>query len=158
VELFHRKKDYKVFWKEAENQFVVTVTMQDDFHDMGVEVVFQYPDLIITSIQPWMSRTPYLICPTALIQISHCVGLQVKPGMAFLLDRLIGGKEGCSHITNLVLDACHVSVQGLLAKKSMETNHPKQPYPAEDKITFLEQHNLSVRNTCVAYSVMNDER
>lgn len=155
MELFHRKKDYRVLWNSTENRFMVTVSMKDPFHDMGVEVVFQYPDLIIVSIKPWVNQTPYPICPTALIRISKCVGLQVKPGLAFLLERQIGGKEGCTHLTNLILDACHISVQGLLAKKCMEMGNPQQPYPPEDKIAFLEQHRLSVRNTCVAYSVQS---
>jgi hypothetical protein len=155
MELFHRKKDYRVLWDELENRLVVTVSMKDSFHDMEVEVVFQYPDLVIVSIQPLVNQTPYPICPTALVQISKCVGLQVKPGLAFLLERQIGGKEGCTHLTNLILDACHISVQGLLAKKCMEMGNPQQPYPPEEKIAFLEQHRLSVRNTCVAYSVQS---
>lgn len=157
VEIFHREKDYKVILDENKSQFMVSVTMKDAFHDMGVEVLFSYPDLIILSVKPWMTQTPYPICPIALAQASGCVGLQVKPGIAFLLDRKISGREGCSHITNLVLDACHVSIQGLLAKKHREMGNSQQPYPTEDKIAFLEQHQFSIRNTCVAYSVPSAE-
>lgn len=153
MELFRRDKQYRVDWETGGDTFTVHVDMQDRFHDMGVVVRFSYPELIITSVEPRMSRTPYPICPTALTRAQDCVDLQVKPAVALLLARQMGGPEGCSHVTNLVLDACHSAVQGLLAIRRLDERDRQDPIAPEEKIAYLEGHGLPVRDSCVAYAV-----
>lgn len=153
MELFHRTKDLRVEWEEGGDVFTATVSMLDRFHDMGVVVTFSYPELAITSVTPRMTRTPYPVCPAALARAQECVGLKVQAGISFLLARQIGGSEGCSHVTNLVLDACHSAVQGLLALRRRDEAGREGPVPAEEKIAYLEAHGMSVRDSCVAYTV-----
>lgn len=157
MELFHRHKESQVQWDQEAERFVVTVDMRDAFHDMGVEVHFAYPDLVIEAVQPRMDRTPYPVCPGALARANACVGERVGPGLTFKITREIGGPEGCSHVTNLVLDACHAAVQGLLSLKSAEEGERRGPLPAADKVAFLEGHDLSPRNSCLAYSLPTRE-
>jgi hypothetical protein len=153
MELFHRHKEARVRWDREAERFVATVDMRDAFHDMGVEVHFSYPDLVILDVRPRMDRTPYPVCPGALVRAAACVGEQVGPGLTFKIGREIGGPEGCTHVTTLVLDACHAAVQGLLSLRSAEEGAARGPLPAADKIAFLEGHNLSPRNTCLAYAL-----
>jgi hypothetical protein len=153
MELFHRSKESRVHWDEGAARFVVNVDMRDAYHDMGVEVHFSYPDLVIEAVHPRMDRTPYPVCPGALARSAACVGQRVGAGITFLVGRQLGGPEGCSHVTTLVIDACHAAVQGLLALKSAEEGAARGPLPAADKIAFLEGHNLSPRNACLAYAV-----
>jgi hypothetical protein len=105
-----------------------------------------------------MSRTPYAICPTALARAQECVGLEVKPAIALLLSKQIGGAEGCAHITNLILDACHSAVQGLLAIRRLEEGEASKPIAPEAKIAYLERHGIPTRDSCVAYAVPADAR
>ena len=153
MELFRRDKAFRVDWDEGGDSFTVTVDMVDQFHDMSVVTTFSYPDLEITSVTPRMTRTPYQICPTALAAAQGCVGMRVKPAVSLLLARSMGGSEGCSHVTNLVLDACHSAVQGLLAIRRQREQGRDAPIPPEEKIAFLESHGLAVRDSCVAYTV-----
>jgi DUF2889 family protein len=153
MELFRRSKDYRVDWDEAAGSFTATVDMRDAFHDIGVEVVFSYPELVITSVDARMDRTPYPICPAALSRARSCIGLRVAPAMSLMLDRQIGGPEGCSHVTNLVLDACHAAVQGLLAIRRRRLDVGEAPLPAGEKVAYLQQFGLPTRDSCVAYVV-----
>jgi Protein of unknown function (DUF2889) len=156
MELFHRDKQFRVDWEPDSDVFTVGVDMQDAFHDMGVVVTFSYPELVITSVQPRMTKTPYPVCPTALARAQDGVGLQVKPAISLLLARQIGGREGCAHVTNLVLDACHSAVQGLLAIRRMREDDGGRPIPVQEKISYLEGHGLSVKDSCVAYTLPSD--
>jgi hypothetical protein len=153
MELFHRTKESRVRWDRDAGRFVVNVDMRDAFHDIGVEVHFSFPDLVIEAVRPRMDRTPYPVCPGALAKSAACVGLRVGPGITLLIGRSIGGSEGCSHVTTLVTDACHAAVQGLLALRSAEEGTARGPLPAADKVAFLEEHNLSPRNACLAYTL-----
>lgn len=153
MELFHRTKDLRVRWDQDDERFVVNVDMKDAFHDIGVEVHFSFPDLVIEAVRPRMDRTPYPVCPGALAKSAACVGQRVGTGITFLVGRQLGGPEGCSHVTGLVVDACHAAVQGLLALKSAEEGAARGPLPAADKVAFLEDHNLSPRNACLAYAL-----
>lgn len=153
MELFHRTKEARTRWDRDAARLVVHVDLRDAYHDIGVEVHFAYPDLTIEAVHPRMTRTPYPVCPGALARSAACVGLRVGAGITFLVGRRLGGPEGCSHVTALVVDACHAAVQGLLALKSAEEGAARGPLPAADKIAFLEGHNLSPRNACLAYAV-----
>jgi hypothetical protein len=152
MELFHRNKESRVEWDEKGGAFVVRVDMLDRFHDMGVRVVFSYPDLVIRSVEPRMDRTPYPVCPDALARAAECVGMKVQAGLQLMMNRTIGGPEGCTHVTQLVLDACHAAVQGLLAIQSAASGGAPRPIPADEKIALLEGRGLSLRDSCTAYS------
>ena len=152
MELFHRTKQSRVEWDEARSAFVVRIDMVDRFHDMGVRVVFSYPDLVIREIEPRMDRTPYPVCPAALARAAECVGLRVQAGLLLMMNRSIGGAEGCTHVTQLVLDACHAAVQGLLAIQSARGGETVYQIPADEKIAFLEARGLALRESCTAYS------
>ena len=152
MELFHRRKDSRVEWDEAAGLFEARVDMVDRFHDMGVRVVLSYPDLVIRAVEPRMDRTPYPVCPDALARAAECVGMKVQAGLQLMMNRTIGGPEGCTHVTQLVLDACHAAVQGLLAIQSARGGETVYQIPADEKIAFLEARGLNLRDSCTAYA------
>jgi len=152
MELFHRRKDSRVEWDEAAGLFEARVDMRDRFHDKGVRVVFSYPDLVIRAVEPRMDRTPYPVCPDALARAAECVGMKVQAGLQLMMNRTIGGSEGCTHVTQLVLDACHAAVQGLLAIHSAGASAPPRPIPAGEKIALLEARGLHLLDSCTAYA------
>jgi hypothetical protein len=152
MDLFHRNVESRVSWDEQGDTFDVRVDMRDAYHDIGVRVTFSYPDLEIRAVEPRMDRTPYPVCPSALGRASACVGLKVQVGLQLLMQRSIGGSEGCRHVTQLILDACHAAVQGLLAIQSSRGQPLARRIPAEEKMTLLEGRGLSLRDSCTAYA------
>ena len=152
MDLFHRTTESRVTWDQEQNAFVVHIDMTDAFHDMGVRVNFSYPDLIIREVEPRMNRTPYPVCPTALARASQCIGLKVQVGLQLLMNRSVGGSEGCRHITQLLLDACNAAVQGLLAIQSAQGVQVTRRIPPDEKISFMEERGLSLRDSCTAYA------
>lgn len=152
MELFHRTKQSRLEWDQAGDAFIARVDILDRFHDIGVRVVFSYPDLVIQAVEPRMDRSPYPVCPMALARTTECVGMRVQAGLQLMMNRSIGGAEGCTHVTQLVLDACHAAVQGLLAAQSAEESGTARQIPAVEKIEFMEGRGLSLRDSCAAYS------
>jgi hypothetical protein len=156
MKLFERSQHSQVVWDEATGELVVRIAMQDAYHHMGVEMGFQYPDLTIVRVKPWSQRSPYPVCPEALQRGQACVGLRLGPGISLLIERRIGGRQGCTHITRLILEACHAAVQGLLARRCLEEGR-QGVLPSAEKVAFLEGHGLSVRNACLAYDLERTE-
>ena len=153
MELFQRRKDSRVEWDEKGGVFEARVDMLDRFHDMGVRVVFSYPDLVIRSVEPRMDRTPYPVCPDARARPEECVGMKVQAGLQLMMNRTIGGPEGCTHVTQLVLDACHAAVQGLLAIQSAAARRAAAADPGrrEDRASWR-RAGVNLRDSCTAYS------
>ena len=44
---------------------------------------------------------PYAICPTANEVFQNLIGLQIGPGWRRKVQAAIGGRHGCTHITEL---------------------------------------------------------
>jgi len=152
MKLFERSQRSEVRWDEAAAELLASVSMQDAYHHMGVEVGFHYPDLTILRVRPWSERSPYPICPEALQRAQACVGLRLGPGISLLIERQAGGRRGCTHITRLILEACHAAVQGLLARRCLDEGR-QGVLPSAEKVAFLEGHGLAVRGTCLAYDL-----
>jgi len=152
MELFNRTKTFSVDWQEKAGLFVVRVDMLDAYHDMGVEVDIEYPALLLRAVRPRMDKTPYPVCPESLKRAQACVGMKIETGLHFRLQRAVGGVEGCSHITQLLADACSAAVQGLLAIESQGEDGRSRRIPAAKKIEVLEKYRLPIRDTCRAYA------
>jgi hypothetical protein len=85
-------------------------------HEMEVELDVSFPDMVIRDLRGKMIKVPRDECRNALSALNRAVGLEIKKGLTVKMEGRIGGNIGCAHLTNLVMQACHSSVQGQYAK------------------------------------------
>ena len=85
-------------------------------HEMEVELDVSFPDMVIRDLRGKMIKIPREECRNALPALNRSVGLEIKKGLTVRMEERIGGNIGCAHLTNLVMQACHSSVQGQYAK------------------------------------------
>jgi len=72
-------------------------------------------DGCILSLEGEMPRITYKECPTALRTLEKLVGKTIAPGFSSLVREVVGSPEGCTHLSVLVTNMGHVSVQGRAA-------------------------------------------
>jgi len=89
------------------------------------------PDLEIIEASAQMNKLPRNICKIPLQRIAELKGLKVERGFRHRVRSIIGGKNGCIHL----LDLIHELAQGIVAllRKAKMTPDGKEmkDFPAE---------------------------
>jgi hypothetical protein len=70
-----------------------------------------------------MVDIPHELCPTVADSIEKIVGVSVAAGFSEQIRRRLGGVEGCSHLTHLLLAMGPAILHGFWAQ------HSRQPRP-----------------------------
>jgi hypothetical protein len=146
---FNRKKNVDIHLGDG---FITVIAhLSDNYHEMEVVLDITIPDMVITNIHGRMIRVPHEHCRDALNAVPAAVGLEIKKGLTQRMEKVVGGKVGCAHLTNLVMEACHASVQGqYLSLKEAFGNLLDEMTPAERTKWFLTTRPEMI-DSCVAY-------
>jgi hypothetical protein len=122
------------------------VTPDLPVHHMIVRVTIT-SERIITSAEAITVTGPYSICPKANEVFDELVGLQIGPGWRRKMQAAIGGRHGCTHITELLGPVATVAYQTLYGHEARERRQITQ-FSDADKQT--ERSHL--RNSCIGYA------
>ena len=121
-----------------------------------MEIDIDLPRMVIRDVRGKMIRIPREECRKALPALERAVGLEIKRGLSVKMEETIGGKIGCSHMTNLVMEACYCSFQGQYAKsREIAGDILDEMSDAERMKTFI---TLMPRmlDSCIVYSETSD--
>ncbi len=148
--VYNRKKDVNIFLTDF--GLTVVAKMGDRAHEMEVELDVELPSMVIKDIRGKMIRIPRKICAGALPTLKQAVGMTIKRGLSVKMEETIGGKAGCSHLTNLVMEACYCSFQGVYTKSvEVAGDIMDEMTDAEMMRAFITLRPQMV-DSCVAYS------
>lgn len=89
-------------------------------HHLVARLWVRGPDLTITAAEAEMKQFPRDLCPEILPGLQKLVGLRIITGYTQKVKELIGGVQGCSHLTNLFLTMGPAAVQGYWAAYGRE--------------------------------------
>jgi hypothetical protein len=84
-------------------------------HKMTVQLDIALPDLEIRQATAVMNEVPIDDCREIETFVKKLVGLRIQPGFTRKVRSLLGGVEGCLHLTNLILTMGSAAVQGFWA-------------------------------------------
>jgi len=146
---FNRKKNVDIYLKDG--SITVVAHMADNYHEMEVELDITIPGMVIADIRGRMIRIPHEHCARGIAALGRAVGLEVKKGLTVRMEEAIGGKDGCTHLTNLVMEACHASVQGqYLSLREYFGGLLDEMTPVERAKWFMMSRPQMI-DSCVAY-------
>ena len=91
--------DHKTY--DFPSDFRGTVTPDLAVHHMVLRITIDR-DRVIQHAEAITITGPYAICPTANAVFDNLVGLQIGPGWRRKVQAAIGGRHGCTHITELL--------------------------------------------------------
>ncbi len=93
---------------------------------------------------------PYSICPTANDVFHNLVGLQIGPGWRRKVQAAIGGRHGCTHITELLGPVATIAYQTLYGEEARR-NRMLGLMTEKDK----QSSRAELANSCVGYADNN---
>lgn len=92
-------------------------------HLIGVRLLVGGWPLSILDAEAEMKEIPHPLCPETIESVGNLVGVTISGGFSEKVRTLIGGIEGCAHMTNLIL------AMGPAALHGYWTHHSRKPQP-----------------------------
>ena len=136
--------DHKTY--DFPSDFRGTVTPDLAVHHMVLRITIDR-DRIIRHAEAITITGPYAICPTANAVFDNLVGLQIGPGWRRKVQAAIGGRHGCTHITELLGPVATIAYQTLYGE---EARQRRQSGTLSDQDKQASRSQLA--NSCVGYA------
>ena len=136
--------DHKTY--DFPSDFRGTVTPDLAVHHMVLRITIDR-DRVIQHAEAITITGPYAICPTANAVFDNLVGLQIGPGWRRKVQAAIGGRHGCTHITELLGPVATISYQTLYGE---EARQKRQSGTLSDQDKQASRSQLA--NSCVGYA------
>jgi hypothetical protein len=136
--------DHKTY--DFPSDFRGTVTPDLAVHHMVLRITIDR-DRVIQHAEAITITGPYAICPTANAVFDNLVGLQIGPGWRRKVQAAIGGRHGCTHITELLGPVATIAYQTLYGE---EARQKRQSGTLSDQDKQVSRSQLA--NSCVGYA------
>ena len=136
--------DHKTY--DFPSDFRGTVTPDLAVHHMVLRIAVDR-DRVIQHAEAITITGPYAICPTANAVFDNLVGLQIGPGWRRKVQAAIGGRHGCTHVTELLGPVATIAYQTLYGE---EARQKRQSGTLSDQDKQASRSQLA--NSCVGYA------
>ena len=101
-----------------------TIKKNEPIHQMKIKLVLD-KNLLVLDAEAKTLNSPYSICKNANSNFRKIIGLQIKSGWKREVTKLIGGTNGCTHITELLSSVATAAFQTIYPYKSKQNNKNK---------------------------------
>ena len=128
------------------NDFRGTVTPDLPVHHMILRVTIN-KERMIQHAEAITITGPYAICPTANEVFQNLIGLQIGPGWRRKVQAAIGGRHGCTHITEMLGPVATIAYQTLYGEEARQ-NRKLGPMTDQEK----QASRTQLANSCVGYA------
>ena len=125
-----------------------TIKKNEPIHHMRIKLVLD-ENMNILDAEAKTENSPYSICKKANSNFEKIIGLQIKSGWKRKVTKLIGGTNGCTHITELLSSVATAAFQTIYPYKS------KQKKANENDINISEVKPLLL-GTCHAFNTKSE--
>jgi len=112
-------------------------------HDMSIRIALD-EDLIIKEALAVMDGTPYNYCKSVSSVFSELIGVCLGPGWHRKIRKIMGGKKGCTHLTDLLTPIATTAIQSRVSLNA--------PFNQDDKEEPHAQFVPNLINTCLTHA------
>ena len=128
------------------SDFRGTVTPDLPVHHMILRITIN-KERVIQYAEAITITGPYAICPTANEVFDNLVGLQIGPGWRRKVQVAIGGRHGCTHITELLNPVATIAYQTLYGEDARQKRQLGLMTDQDKRSSRAE-----LANSCVGYA------
>ena len=121
--------------RQGRDRRVVTGVLEDELYAMECEMVINWPDLAIKSVQTRMKRFTTKRCPLAQEVFVRAEGWKLDSELDARIKKDLG-RYGCRHMAVLMIDCCRSVVEAELVRDLGSALGTK---PDLDRRRFLDQ-------------------
>ena len=122
------------------------IKKNEPIHQMKIKLVID-ENLFVIDAEAKTENSPYSICKNANSNFKKIIGLQIKSGWKREITKLIGGVNGCTHITELLSSVATAAFQTIYPYKSKQKKENKTP---------LSQNKPLLLGTCHAFNTKSE--
>ena len=133
-------------------EFRGDVTPDQFIHHMKVRVTVDTA-MTVQAAEAITIAGPYAICPTANDVFDSLVGLSIGPGWRRRVTQAIGGRHGCTHITELMGVIGTIAYQTRYGEESRRRRQTVATTGMETASARGKERASVMANSCVAYAV-----
>jgi len=141
MELFQRRIQSQVILVGSDTM-QVEIKLDDTHHEIQLNLEVKASTRTVTAIQGRFIRAPYDRCEDTAVLLENMVGVSIAPGVWRTVARKVGGKEGCTHLYELVMEALRVAMQGYY-------HYCWEGLPRDERLSFMRQ---ALSGECYVYS------
>lgn len=134
-------REVKISAEELDGFINVNSYLNDNRHEMKINLKVDPISMVIKDIEVEMIRAPYEICQKALLPINSLIGLTVKSGINKQVIEIMGRTKGCVHIIDLLRDTFKGVMQGRF-RYNVKNLEPDER---------IKQFEEKLKGTCVRY-------
>jgi hypothetical protein len=151
--VFHRTKSVAIYPLEG-NRFLIAAVLQDEVHDVHVEVEILHPALEIVAARSEVRNGPFtVVCNLTSPNVAGLVGLRVGRGFTQQARAVVGGPHGCHRVSELIVEIAQAAYQ--LHFVRFFAALPRAEREVDDVPIERRRRVLAsipgMRNTCFAY-------
>ena len=126
------------------------VTPDMPFHHMKVRLTITR-DLVVTAAEAITIAGPYFICPAANDVFANLIGIRIGPGWRRKVVAAIGGRHGCTHITELMGTVATTAYQTRYGEVARQERLAGNHNTKDSRSRY--QRSNALTNSCIAYAV-----
>lgn len=128
------------------------VTPDQFVHHMKVRVTIDR-SMTVTAAEAITISGPYAICPTANDVFQNLIGLTIGPGWRRRVTAAIGGRHGCTHISELMGTVGTIAFQTRYGEDARQARVPVGSSGLETARARGDARGSALANSCVAYAI-----
>ena len=122
------------------------IKKNEPIHQMKIKLVID-ENLFVIDAEAKTENSPYSICKNANSNFRKIIGLQIKSGWKREITKLIGGTNGCTHITELLSS---------VATGAFQTIYPYKSKQKKENETSLKKDKPLLLGTCHAFNTKSE--
>ncbi|MCW5731346.1 MAG: DUF2889 domain-containing protein [Alphaproteobacteria bacterium] len=93
-------------------------------HDMWIRITID-DGMLIHEIEAVTDASPFLMCGDVAPNFRRLIGVRIGPGWRRAVRERLGGREGCTHMVELLGPLATVAFQTLIAGRDPDRNSPE---------------------------------
>ncbi|MDG1709289.1 MAG: DUF2889 domain-containing protein, partial [Emcibacteraceae bacterium] len=109
---------------DIENQWREGIEAGDPIHEMWVRLTID-ETFLVKDVEAVTDNSPFQMCPRITSAYSELVGIRIGRGWRRAINEKVKGKQGCTHITELLAPLATVSFQTLMGNIQKNANKVK---------------------------------
>ncbi|MDD4344261.1 MAG: DUF2889 domain-containing protein [Eubacteriales bacterium] len=130
--------------EENENHIFIQGELIDDRHHILSVIKFDYKEeKVIEIIKTQWIKSPYTYCSDIKDIINRIIGLEVKTGATAFINKNLGGKDGCIHLAEVVVQIFKCFYQVVHRIEDLKLSSEDERKKRKFKV---------LRNSCYAYT------
>ena len=110
---------------------------EEVIHHMVIRLLVGGVPLRILDAEAEMPHVPLPLCVTTRESVKKIIGLKIKSGFGEKVHKLIGGVEGCAHLTHLLTVMVQEALHGYWTHKMRKPEPPPRSLKEIDGLSYL---------------------